>query len=345
MSDFTGLKKILGISLMRRVVIRCLSRLLSLFQTSSADEADLRFCYRLLLGRKPDKDGLKHWRYEIRKGKSRENLVDTFLASQELVNKEISKSRARVETEDFVIYVDSRDLAIGDYIIRNRKYEPNVTAVLKRVLKPGQTFLDIGANIGWHTLTAAALLKGNGKIIAVEPNPRNVQLLYHSLTTNGFTNVEVLPYAASDENHLLQLVAGISNGIVKEVPEDHAYCEYVPAYKIDDLVKDETHIDVVKIDIDGHEPKAIRGMSKTIMKHRPIIISEFSPASLTELSGIKPEDYLRALKSFNYSLFVISDDGSELPANDEAKVMNYWDNFRKTHDESFVNIDIVARPD
>lgn len=344
MGDFTSLKKIPGISLMRRVLIRCISRLLALFQTSSADEADLWFCYRLLLGRKPDKEGLKHWRYEIRKGKTRESLVDTFLASQELVNKEISKSRARVETDDFIIFVDSRDLDIGDYIMRNRKYEPHVTAVLKRTLKKGQTFLDIGANIGWHTLTGAALLKGNGKIIAVEPNPRNIQLLYHSLTINGFANVEVFPCAASDEKHFLQLIAGISNGVVKEVPEDHAYCEYVPAYKIDDLVKDEMRIDVVKIDIDGHEPKAIQGMSRTIKKHRPIIISEFSPASLMELSATKPEDYLRTLKSFNYSLFVIEDNGNELPANEEAKVMHYWDEFRKAHDESFVNIDIVARP-
>ena len=344
MSGYTSLKKIFGISLMRRAAIRTISRLLSLFQTSSADEADLRFCYRLLLGRKPDRAGLKHWRYEIRKGKSRENLVDTFLASQELVNKEISKSRARVETDDFVIFVDSRDLDIGDYIARNRKYEPHVTASLKRALKPGYTFLDIGANIGWHTLTAAAQLKGNGKIISVEPNPRNVQLLYHSVTVNGFSNVKVFPYAASDENHLLQLVAGISNGVVKDVPEDRAYCEYVPAFKIDDLVKDEPRIDVVKIDIDGHEPKALRGMSETIKKHRPKIISEFSPSSLIELSAINPEDYLRALKSFGYSLFVITDNGSELPTNDEKEVMRYWDDFRKTHDESFVNIDICARP-
>lgn len=344
MSEYTSLKKIFGISLMRRVAIRSMSRLLALFQTLSADDADLRFCYRLLLGRKPDKEGLKHWRYEIRKGKSKKSLVDTFLASQELVNKEISKSRVRVETADFIIYVDSRDLDIGDYIMRNRKYEPHVTAVLKRTLKPGQTFLDIGANIGWHTLTAASILKSNGKVIAIEPNPRNVQLLYHSLTVNGFNNVKVFPYAASDENHLLQLLAGISNGVVKDVPEDQAYCEYVPAFKIDDLIKDEPHIDVAKIDIDGHEPKALQGMSATIRKHRPIIISEFSPASLIELSAIKPEDYLRALKSFNYSLFVIEDDGNELPVNEDAKVMRYWDEFRKTHDESFVNIDIVARP-
>jgi FkbM family methyltransferase len=344
MSKFTYFKKILGISLLRRTAIKGISRVLSLFQTSSADDADLRFCYRLLLDRKPDKEGLKHWRYEIRKGKSKENLVETFLASQELINKEMSRSRARVETGDFSIFVDSRDLSIGDYIMRNRKYEPHVTAVLKRTLKPGQTFLDIGANIGWHTLTAASLLKENGKIIAVEPNPRNVQLLYHSITINGFRNVRVFPFAASDENRLLQLIAGISNGVVKDVPQDQAYCEYVPAFKIDDLVKDEPRIDVIKIDIDGHEPKALLGMSATIRKHRPIIISEFSPSSLIELSAIRPEDYLRSLQQSGYALSIIEDDGSEMPANDEAKVMHYWDEFRKTHDESFVNIDIVARP-
>ncbi len=337
------MKKILGLTLMRRLIIKALTKMLSPLQTTLADEADLRFCYRLLLGRKPDKGGRRHWLREIRRGRSKDYLAGTFLTSQELINKQISEGQSRVELDDFVIYVDSRDLSIGDYILQNKTYEPHVTAAIKRALKDGQVFLDIGANIGWHTLTAATMLKDSGRVIAVEPNPRNVQLLYHSITANKLENVTVFQYAASDETKLLQLLSGTSNGIVRELPEDSAYCEYVQAVKLDDLIGSDTRVDAVKIDTDGHEPKVLRGMSGLIKKYHPIIFSEFCPAGLKELSNTEPIDYLRYLKNLGYSLSIIEHDASELHLNDESAIMEYWDNFKQTHDESYGNIDIIAR--
>ncbi len=77
-----------------------------------------------------------------------------------------------------------------------KTYEPHVTNLVKGILKEGGVFLDVGANIGYFTMLAASLVKANGKVIAIEPNPQNLQLIYSSLLENHLSNVAIYPYAA-----------------------------------------------------------------------------------------------------------------------------------------------------
>ena len=112
-----------------------------------------------------------------------------------------------------------------------------------------------------------------------------------------------------------------------------------------DVLRDEKRIDVVKMDIEGHEPQALKGMTGTLKKHRPVLVSECNPDGIRELSGIEPEQYLGSLRKLGYSISVIEMSGEETRMEDEKAAMAYWEEFRMTHDESYGNIDIVARPD
>jgi len=71
--------------------------------------------------------------------------------------------------------------------------------------------LDVGANVGTIAFLAASIVGKAGRVIAVEPNPYNLQLLYRGITHNGFTNIEVLPYAASSARKIFSLTGGTSN--------------------------------------------------------------------------------------------------------------------------------------
>ena len=113
---------------------------------------------------------------------------------------------------------------------------------------------------------------------------------------------------------------------------------------LDDILQNEGRIDMIKIDIEGHEPRALRGMIETVRKHRPVIFSEFNPDGIRELSDIEPGEYFQMLQGEGYSISVIELDGNELPMKDEAAIMDYWTRFHSTHDESYGNIDIIARP-
>ena len=116
-----------------------------------------------------------------------------------------------VNLDGFDLYVMSNDY-IGVSIIRNKNYEPHVTNLIKNILSQDDVFVDVGANVGYFTMLASSILKGRGKVIAFEPNPQNLQLIYSSLLHNGYSKVEIYPYAVSNSAGILRFTTVGSNG-------------------------------------------------------------------------------------------------------------------------------------
>ncbi|HEX8887734.1 MAG TPA: FkbM family methyltransferase, partial [Pyrinomonadaceae bacterium] len=172
---------------------------------------DIYYCFRLLLGREPGEEGWRHWSERL----ANEQFTYSKLAAYIRKSREyISGMRARgiklVTLDDFDLYVYEHDWDIGEHIARTHLYEPQVTAFLKQHLQEGMAFIDVGANIGYFTLMAATLVGRSGRVIAVECNPRNCELLYMSLHRNGFEEVLVYPFALSDAQKLMSFTSGFS---------------------------------------------------------------------------------------------------------------------------------------
>ena len=87
--------------------------------------------------------------------------------------------KQRVQLEGFSLYVMPDDY-IGASIMSSRTYEPHVTKVIRRELNEGEIFLDLGANIGYFSMLASSIVKNKGKVLAFEPNPQNLPLMYES---------------------------------------------------------------------------------------------------------------------------------------------------------------------
>ena len=312
--------------------------------TASATEDDIFHCFRLLLGRRPHRE---EWPgHVMRAGESLESIVAGYLGSLEFANRGLLDRRGPqairlVGIEGCRIYVDASDPDVGRHVEANN-YEQDVTAVFRRLLRPGMGVIDVGANIGYFTMLSATLVGAEGHVLAVEPNPRNLRLLEASRRLNGFAQVTVAQVAAGRETGLLVLHAAQSNGTTSMPPDGFdalLTAETVPSLRLDDLASSGRRIDLIKVDVEGAEYNALLGGRGIIARDRPSIISEFSPDLMPGISGIGGTDYLRWLVGLGYRIGVVQPDGSvSPPGQDPEPVMAEYQARGQDH------LDILATP-
>ncbi len=240
-------------------------------------------------------------------------------------------------------YVSPGDFEISRSLLTQGVYEPHVTDALRPLLQPGMTFLDLGANIGYFSLLAASLVGQGGRVLAFEPNAYNVSLLSLSARANGFEQLEIFPFAVAERatTFIFDNVGG-SNGMISEIPAGAAADDLfnrtlVRSVRLDELLGDLDQLDVVKIDIEGAEYRALQGARQLLERHHPIILSEFSPPGLQNVSGVPGEAYLQLLLGLGYELAVLNEDGTLTDCGSEADAV-----MRVFAGKPVDHIDIVA---
>ncbi len=268
---------------------------------------DLRACFRLLLGRELNEAEYEWHKWRI--GQPLSALVDSVMGSEEFASLHRQKNRGDIsvaQCDGWLMYASPNDVYGGKGILRNGKYEPHVSSVFRSRLRPGFQVLDIGANIGYYSLLAATVVGPSGNVIAVEPNPRNVRMLLASARLNHFENLQVLQIAAGREWGVLVFYTDGSQGSVRKPVDGDAIleAETAGAARLDDILKGR-RIDVIKIDVEGYEHEALEGCLETIRAHRPLIFSEFQPASFVG----SPEEYLRFLENEGYRFSILREEG------------------------------------
>ncbi len=217
----------------------------------------------------------------------------------------------KVETNGSTIFLDREDIAVSGSIAL-KGFESFETGLFLAALRPGMKVADIGAHIGYYSLLASRTVGQAGRVFSFEPEPRNRSFLEKNVAVNGSRNVTIIAAAASDAvgEHDLYIQKynkghhsfgrdGVTTGkiTVKTTTLDealHAYSD--PA------------LDIIKIDIEGAEPIALRGMQKTIARSPNLVIfSEVYPRCMNKL-GESAVAYLSQLRSLGFSLSVIDDE-------------------------------------
>lgn len=292
-----------------------------------AVEDDIRHAYRLLLGREPDPEGFGTYKKKIAKNRIlASDLADFFLGSEEFAIRHSEPVRG-VDLEGYVLFVKRSDLDVGKPLVSGVGYEPNVSLALRQVLCDGQVFVDIGANVGYYTALAATLVGERGRVVAVEPLDKNLQLIFKTVLKNKFDNISVVPFAASDKSGILSIstMPGSSNGeIVLGSKSSVEQSLHALSVRLDDVILGLTRLDAVKVDVEGHELHALRGFDNNIEKFRPLIFSEFHPKCMRELSHISPEDYYSHLVGYGGAIDVLNIDGGRTRCNTFAELMKAW---------------------
>ena len=194
-------------------------------------------------------------------------------------------------------------------------YEPQETALLAQMLRPGMTFVDVGANWGYFSLVASPLVGPTGRVVSVEADPRACQALRANIARNGFDFATVLELAASDRPGTLRLQEyaegsndsgnyGLTSTTTTQ-PDGRRFD--VPARPLDDALEDAgiDRIDVLKMDIEGAEAPALRGLDRRLRTGRiRQILLEVHPHHLRD-QGSSVEEVVGSLRRHGYALWAI----------------------------------------
>ncbi len=139
--------------------------------------------------------------------------------------------------------------------------------MLERVLRPGMSVLDIGANIGYYALMELALVAPNGRLIAVEPSPANVALLKRNLALNGRADVEVHQAAVSDapgkRRFFLSQMSNLNTFHGEATAHLSGTSIEVETTTVPALMKGRP-LDLLRMDVEGHEVEVIDGLLPAI---------------------------------------------------------------------------------
>lgn len=182
-----------------------------------------------------------------------------------------------------------------------------ITWLCSRIVRPGDTAIDVGANIGLVTLTLAGLVGDEGKVWSFDPNPALIALLRESLAANGLQNVVVEQCAVGEDHAALTLTVPEGHSgrgsLVRVKPGRPAEEITVPVRPLSDLIPhDVAHIRLLKIDVEGFEEQVLLGARALFDRSPP-------DAVLFELNdrkgNVSDEPSVRLLREYGYDFMAI----------------------------------------
>lgn len=229
---------------------------------------------------------------------------------------------------------DRNDRWISRSIVSRGVWEPDETALIVDRLRPGDTFVDIGANIGWFTLIAARIVGESGMVIAYEPDPDNFAILDRNIARNGLTNVVAINAAFSTANARKALFRSNDNmgdhRLFGDESRESVTVDVVnPCF---DWIRAGLRADFIKSDTQGHEGHVIRALMPYLMQldKRPTILAEYWPKGILA-SGENPNEMVRSLYELGYRATVLPNSAFDVQSCTESLT-------RSNDPESHVNL-------
>ena len=175
---------------------------------------------------------------------------------------------------------NENDIYVGRALIDYGEYSELEWRFLERYCAPGNVVVEIGANVGSHTVGMAKSVGAGGRLVAIEPQPFVFQTLCANLALNCLLNVDVFNCACgADEGTLAFKVVDYSSpgnfgGVELRSPDTRPAGIEVPVRRLDSLLRPYTRVDLLKIDVEGMEDAVLEGARETIARFRPVLYLE-----------------------------------------------------------------------
>ena len=240
--------------------------------------------------------------------------IGTYLARIELyagvsarrVVVPLSHGELLVRTESGYVLCPSSDLPLVAILAESGELELGTRLLIERFLRPGDVFVDVGANLGLHSLAAARTLLGQGRVIAFEPFPQTADFLTRSLALNGYSNLcDVHQVALSDEEGKRLLHLGVTSGHHSLFALDEGQTNEIKSVSVnvtclDTVITVDTKVDLIKIDVEGAELAVLTGASGVLDRNPDVgIIIEFGPSHLRR-SGTSTAEWLQLFRARDF---------------------------------------------
>lgn len=158
-------------------------------------------------------------------------------------------------------------------------YEKGILLYLRSILKKGDCFVDVGANIGLMSIFTAECVGDEGKVLAFEAHPNTSELLMQNIQLNSLSNIEVKQYALGSIEGKTNIYDNwqVNRGgasLVVKTKDSVAY--EIEVKKLDTVFPEGITPKAIKIDVEGFELEVLKGAAETIRKHKPVLIVELS---------------------------------------------------------------------
>lgn len=224
----------------------------------------------------------------------------------------------------------------GPYL-RRGGFEPLTSEVLETTLQPGQTVVDVGANIGLHTVRMARRVGPRGRVHALEPGEENLAYLRENLRRNRLENVRVLAVAAAAERgtRAFYLQPRSTHHSFHARSDSPGTLVNVEAAPLDELI--DGPVDLVKIDTEGSEVEVILGM-KRLLRESPnvrLVVEWNLPLALEQSEG--PEELPTLLVELGFAVAVLDEE-----ARRPTTVAEVLDRLRQPSGERLQVVNLLA---
>lgn len=223
----------------------------------------------------------------------------------------------------FKMYLDkdfTSDRFILESIQAGSSYETDVTNIMVRALKPGDCMFDVGANVGYFSLMAAALVGPTGKVLAFEPGENNLPRLKDNIKLNKFDNIDVIEKPAWSHQTELMFWLNHDNsggdalwdpGLWPGNPKSRA----VPISRmLKTTTLDRVYLQpprVIKLDIEGAEYHVMVGAFGLLNTHKPpFVIAEWNAFAFAQMD-CSGNDLRRLMRRHGYDMFLIDGTGAK----------------------------------
>ena len=229
------------------------------------------------------------------------------------------------------------------YLLGKRLGEAPEQRLFEAHVAPGMTVFDIGANVGFYTEVFSRLVGAAGRVYAFEPDPFCSAVLRDRIRSFPVSNVRVETSAIGDANGT---VTFYSSGRDRAESRTHPFDSGVPSETLEVPVvsldswceaNQVTRVDVVKMDVEGAEVRALQGMRRLIAASAPVgMFIEFSPTQLRG-AGAGPETFWEVLSELGYVPHALDDGGGLTPIMDTRA-------FTDRYSEGHANIWAARKP-
>lgn len=243
---------------------------------------------------------------------------------------------------------DERDRFVSRRIRDEGVWEPHETSLMLDLLQPGDTFLDVGANIGYFAILAAAAVGEQGSVIAYEPDPENYRLLQANIELNALRPaIKSVAAALSDvdgEGRLYLSADNLGDHQVYPADEQRASVTIRLVRGDVDLERRLSRLDLVKVDTQGSEARVVAGLSRLLQWYRPRILLELTPHSLRR-AGSSGRELVAMLATLGLPFWIVDHLAGGLHATNAEDLAQWCDNWDAVPESrGFMNILVGPAP-
>ncbi|MCS4537246.1 MAG: FkbM family methyltransferase [Thaumarchaeota archaeon] len=191
------------------------------------------------------------------------------------------------------------DPGISSELALFKIHEPISTQILNKLVKGGHYCLDIGANIGYYALLTAGIVGKTGHVMALEPHPANFSKLLENVSINNLSNIDCSNVACSNHDGKAIMETSLQSNWHRIAQENGNGGLEVQVRKVDTLARNLTQLNLMRMDVEGHEYEVIEGSHNTIGTFKPALFMEFHP---TLAGKDKILRLLTKLKNYGYEI-------------------------------------------